>query len=327
MKSEKIGLLRKFNMLNKKSVTPTLIIVFAVMICIFYIINPLYITLDNIKSILSNIPIYGILAVGLSFVLLTGNIDISVGSILAIVSIVCARLNSFTDKSIPVLVTILIGVTIGVAIGALNGFFVTIVGLNSIVVTLSTLTIFRSLAYIYGIGGFFIKYKPFLAISKGYLFKYFHINFIYMLIIITFAYIVLRFTKFGNDFYSTGANTFVAKLFGINTRKIQFISFIISGFTAAIAGILLSSQFGWGEANFGSGIEFSILTICILGGVSLMGGRGTLVGVFLAILIIGSINNGLALGNIKIELRSAFEGILLIVAVIFDSIRTKKTKT
>jgi ribose transport system permease protein len=316
--------LNRINVFNKNSMTPSLIIVYAVMIVIFSSINPLFISLENFKSILANLSIAGIMAVGLSVVMLTGNFDISIGSILGLAAIVCSKLYNIEGFNLPLPVVIIAALLVGVAVGALNGFLVSYIGINSIITTLGTLAIFRGLAYLFAHETARIYYKPFIFIGRGYLFKHVPVTFIYMLIIIVVMYIILRFTNFGRNIYSVGANNQAARLAGIDTKKIIFYSFIISGVTAAMGGIIMAAQLAFARGEFGLGFEFRILTICVLGGISLAGGRGTLVGVFVAILILGSISNGLALVNIPINWREAFQGIILIAAILVDSIRIKR---
>jgi ribose transport system permease protein len=256
--------------------------------------------------------------------MLTGNFDISVGSTLGMAAIVCAKLYNIAGVTIPLPVVILAGLAVGAAIGALNGFLVTVVGINSIITTLGTLAVFRGLAYIFQNESARIYYKPYIFMGRGYVFQHIPLTFLYFLIIIIIVYLVLRFTKFGRNIYQVGANANTARLAGVKVGRTQFYTFIICGVTASIGGILMSSQLSFAQGEFGLGFEFKILTICVLGGISLAGGRGTLVGVFVATLILGSISNGLALADVQIEWRDAFQGIILILAILIDSIRVRR---
>jgi ribose/xylose/arabinose/galactoside ABC-type transport system permease subunit len=304
--------------------TPTLILVYAAMIILFSLLNPLYVSLANVKSIFANLTISGIMAVGLTTVILTGNFDISIGSILGVAAIVCAKLYNIEGANIPMIVIILAALAAGAAIGALNGFLVSYVGINSIITTLGTLAVFRGLAYLYATETARIYYKPFIAMGRGYIFTHIPNTFVYFIVILVFMYLVLRFTKFGRNIYQVGANKDAARLAGISVSKTTFITFIISGLTAAAGGILMSSQLAFAQGEFGLGFEFRILTICVLAGISLAGGRGTLVGVLVATLILGSISNGLALADVPIEWREAFQGMILILAILIDSIRVRR---
>ncbi len=312
------------NVFKKNSMTPTLILVYAAMILLFTLLNPLYVSLANIKSIFANLTISGIMAVGLTTVILTGNFDISIGSILGMAAIVCAKLYNIEGSNIPMVVIILAALAVGAAIGALNGFLVSYVGINSIITTLGTLAVFRGLAYLYATETARIYYKPFISMGRGYIFTHIPNTFVYFMVVLIFMYLALRFTKFGRNIYQVGANKDAARLAGISVNRTTFLTFIISGVTAAAGGILMSSQLAFAQGEFGLGFEFRILTICVLAGISLAGGRGTLVGVLVATLILGSISNGLALADVPIDWREAFQGMILIIAILIDSIRVKR---
>ncbi len=312
------------NIFNKNSMTPTLIVVYIIMIILFASINPLYVSLANIKSIFANLTISGIMAVGLTTVMLTGNFDISVGSTLGVAAIICAKLYNIEGLDIPMAVIIIAAIAAGAAIGAINGFLVTVVGINSIITTLGTLAVFRGFAYLFAGETARIYYKPFISLGRGYLFGNIPNTMIYFIVLLVVMYLVLRFTKFGRDIYQVGANKEAARLAGVSIKKTTFLTFIICGITAAIGGILMASQLAFAQGEFGLGFEFKILTICVLAGISLAGGRGTLVGVLVATLILGSISNGLALTNVPIDWRDAFQGIILIAAILIDSIRIRR---
>jgi len=316
--------LETINVFNKNSMTPTLIVVYALMIILFFSINPLYVSIANIKSIFANLTIAGIMAIGLTTVILAGNFDLSVGSVLGVSAIVCAKLYNIEGIAIPLPVVILAAIAVGVVIGALNGFLVSFVGINSIITTLGTLAIFRGLAYIYATETARIYYKPFIFMGRGYVAEFIPITFIYFIAILVLVYLALRFTRFGRNIYQVGANNTAARLAGISVRKTAFYTFIISGVTSAIGGMIMASQLAFAQGEFGLGYEFRVLTICVLAGISLAGGRGTLVGVLVATLILGSISNGLALADVPIDWRDAFQGIILIAAILIDSIRVRR---
>jgi len=316
----------KINFLKKSPIFVILILILLAIFLIFSLINPQFIDKENIRNVLSNISVFGIMALGLTATMLGGNFDISIGSTLGITIVVCAKLFNIKGLFIPVPIIIIIGILVGVIIGALNGFLVTVLEINSIIATLGTLAIFRGLAYLYASKPSVIYYSPYLLIGRGFLFKYIPYSFIYFLIIFLVIFIILNYTKFGRDIYSIGTNTYISRLWGIKVKRTQFFTFIISGVAASISGIILSSQIGVGQGQFGLGYEFKILAICVLGGISLIGGKGSLTGVLISILIISFLTNGLILVNIPLELRDAFQGIILIIAILFDStkIRSKK---
>lgn len=308
--------------LKSESIITSLILVFILMIVIFYLINPLFLSLENVKGFLVNITTTGIVAMGVAVVMISGNFDVSIGATIAATSIVVAKL--YYNLNIPIPFTILIGLSVGIIIGAFNGFLVTVVGVNSIIVTLGTLTMLRGITYFLANEPIEIKDKILKMIGRAYVLRNIPITFIYMILLFIVIYLILRFTKFGRDIYSSGANANVSRLYGVKVKKTQFICFMISGFTAAIGGIIMLSQVGLAYAGLAVGYEFRILTICILGGISLYGGRGPLVGVILATFIIGTILSGLIFAGISSYWLDAFQGTMLIIVILIDSLRNKR---
>jgi ribose transport system permease protein len=263
----------------------------------------------------------GIVAVGLTPVVLTKNFDMSIGSIFGLSVVVVAKLFNLPGASVPILAIILIGLAVGPIIGAINGFLITKVGINSIIVTLGTLAIFRGLTFYWSLKNISIPKEAFLRLGRYFVFGVIPLPFIYFLVLLAVGYLLLRYTRTGRNIYMVGANANAARLAGIKIRKIQFLPYLISGFLASLGGVINAAQVGFANSTFGTGYEFKILTILVLGGISLNGGRGSLVGVFVATLIIGSISNGLALIDVPINWRDAFIGIILIVAISVDSLQ------
>jgi ribose transport system permease protein len=317
-------ILNNLNIFNKNSISPSLVVVYIIMIVIFTAINPRFFSLGNFKGIFATFSIAGIMAVGLSTVVISGNFDMSIGSIFGLAVVVVAKLFNLKDITIPIPVIILIGILVGLVIGAINGFFVTKVGINSIITTLATLAVFRGLTFYYSLKNISIPKEAFLVLGRYFVFGLIPLPFIYFILALVGFYLFLRFSRHGRNMYLVGANSTAARFAGVNVSKTQFLPFIISGLTASVAGVITAAQVGFANATFGNGYEFRILTICILGGISLIGGRGTLVGVFISALIIGSISNGLALIDVPINWRDAFTGIILIAAILIDSIRVSR---
>jgi ribose transport system permease protein len=318
---------RRITLFGRDSVTPSLAIVYALMVLVFSLINPRFFSLGNSKAIMASLAISGIVAVGLTPVILTRNFDISIGSIFGLSMVVVAKLFNIRGTSFPIVVIMLAGLSVGVVIGAINGFLITKVGINSIIVTLGTLAIFRGLTFFWSLDNISIPKEAFLRLGRHFVFGVIPLPFIYFIVLLAIGYFLLRYTPTGRKMYLVGANPTAARLAGIRIRRSQFIPFIISGLMAALGGVVNASQVGFANSTFGTGYEFKILTIVVLGGISLNGGRGTLPGVFFATLIIGSISNGLALIDIPINWRDAFIGIILIVAISVDSLQHQMKTT
>ncbi|MCE5329205.1 ABC transporter permease [bacterium] len=316
--------LQKINIFKVNSITPSLVIVLIVMYTIFGGINRDFFSLQNFKGIMAGLSVYGFMSIGLSFVVLTGNFDVSIGSILGISAVVMGKLFNINGGNIPIPVIILAGLAVGAAVGALNGFLVTTVGINSVITTLGTLAVFRGLSYLFAADPSLITNKTYVALGRGFVAHIIPYTFIYLIVIFVIAYLVLRFTKFGRDTYQAGSNPNAARLAGISVKKAQFMAFVIAGLTSAMSAVIMTSQVAYAQGEFGNGFEFTILTIVVLGGISLSGGRGTLIGVAVALLIINSISNGLTMISVPINWREAFNGIILIAAILIDSIRVKR---
>lgn len=312
----------KFNPFASYSMSPTLVIIYILMAIFFAIKNPIFIDLKNYQVIAINAPILGIVAIGLAAVILTGNVDLSVGSLVGFISVFSALM--LKNSGMPATAVIIIGLLAGIAIGAFNGFVVNYIGVNSIIVTLGMWATLRGASMIITGGVVYFKNEKFVEIGRGYVFKVIPNIFLFMMVILAVMYFVLRFTKFGRNIYLVGANFLSATAVGVNVKKTKFLTFLISSGFAALAGILLVSQFSSAHYDYGTGWEFRALTICIVGGISLSGGRGTLVGLFLALLILGSMSNGLTLINMPNYWRSFFDGSVLLLAIIVDSLRVRR---
>ena len=313
----------KFNSYISTSVSPTLVIVYILMVAFFAINNPLFVSLRNYQTIASSQPLIGIVAIGFAIVLITGNVDISVGSLAGFVATVSALLIRNTQLSIWMVVSI--GILIGIAVGTLNGVVVNFIGVNSVITTLGMWAFLRGLSQAMTSGTVYYQNPEFQEIGRGYIFKFIPNVFLFMIILLVIMYLVLRFTKFGRDIYVVGADTLSARAVGVNVKRTKFLAFLLSSSFTAFAGIFLAMQIAGVHYTSGTGWEFKALTICVIGGISLSGGRGTFVGLFLAWIILGSLSNGLTLINMPNYWREFFWGGLLIFSIILDSIRTRKS--
>lgn len=312
-----------FNQFTSYSMTPTLIITYILMVAFFTIKNPLFIEPKNYQVIATNAPIIGIVAIGVGTVLIAGNVDLSVGSLAGLVAVISSLF--LKNTGISFILVIIIGIIIGIAVGALNGFIVNYIGVNSIITTLGMWATLKGVSMILTSGTVYFSNHEFQRIGRGYIFKVIPNVLLFMIILIVIMYFVLRFTKFGRNIYLVGANDLSARAVGVNVKKTRFLTFLISSGFAALAGIIIASQFSGAAYDYGTGWEFRALTICIVGGISLSGGRGTLVGLFFALLILGSLSNGLTMINMPINWRDFFEGGILLIAIIIDSIRVRRT--
>ena len=289
--------------------------VLLVIILILSIVSPVFFSTRNLLNILRQISVNGIIAVGATFVIISGGIDLSVGSIVAMAGVIAT---SFAHPGDSVPLAFLLGTLVGLAAGAINGFIVTKGKVAPFIVTLGMMTILRGLALVYTNG------RPVINLSKGY-------NIIgggyilglpnpviILIIILVFGIFTLHFTKYGRHVYAIGGNELSARVSGINTRLVIFGVYAIAGTLAGIAGVVITARVMTGSPVVGSGYELDAIAAVVIGGTSLSGGVGSIIGSFIGALIIGVINNGLDLLNVSAYNQQIIKGVIIIFAVLLD---------
>ncbi len=303
--------------------TPTLIGIYAVMLLLFSLASENFLTIQNIKGIFNNFAVYGIMAAGITIVMIGGGFDLSIGSAAGLAGIVSSVL-LMKGIEIATPYVFLIAVLIGCFVGLLNGFIITKIGINPIITTLGTLAIIRGICYFWAdlnprVYNLFVQ-----EFGRIYIGGVFPITTIYIIVTFVILTLILKFTRFGRDLYTIGGNENLAKLAGIPVDRVKIISYVLSGFFASIAGILIISQLGSGRPEYGNGAELEVLTIVVLGGIVVGGGRGNLLGVFIALAIIQTITNGMVLVEVPIYLRTVIKGALLVLVIAVDAFRNKR---
>jgi ribose transport system permease protein len=307
---------------------------FIVLLSIYFAISaPNFLTIDNFLNVLRQISINTIVAVGMTFVIITAGIDLSVGSIVALAAVICTGVmkNGITiahltilpppPPSIGVPLGIIIGLLLGAFLGAFNGFFITRFLMPPFVVTLAMMTIARGLAFIYT-GGFPVPELPnsFITLGSGYIGPI-PIPVIIMAVIALIAHYILTRTTFGRYVFAIGGNEEAARLSGININKVKLMVYTLSGFLAALAGIILAARLGSGDPKTGQMYELNAIAACVLGGTSLMGGKGNIGGTFLGALLIGIIDNGLVLMRVSTFYQYVVKGGIILAAVLLDKVK------
>jgi ribose transport system permease protein len=295
--------------------------VFVLLLLFFSITSDAFLSFDNILNILRQVSVIGIVAVGMTFVILTGGIDLSIGAVIGVSAVLTGQL--MVSGVHPVLACV-ISLVLGLGIGILNTFFVHDIQIPSLIVTLATMTILRGVAYLITKGlpvyGF---PKGFAVIGQGY-FLQVPIPVIIMVVCFITGYIVLEKTRFGRYVYGIGGNEEASRLSGINIRKIKYITYCACSFLSALAGIVLLSRVNSGQPIAGTGYELDVITGVVLGGVSMNGGEGRITGVIMGILIMGVLTNGMILLNISEYFQLVVKGSVLLLAVSFDYITKKR---
>jgi ribose transport system permease protein len=298
--------------------TAALFGVLILLVAFFSTRSEFYLTSSNILNILVSASVIGIIAAPATLLLVAGQFDLSVGSGAAFIGVVMAWGAATYDIPRGILLALLAGLVIGLV----NGIAVTVFGISALITTLATLAILRGLGQVIADGQTLLlpgfdqigNARPFLDIPVPVL--------VFVVITVVTAS-AMRYTVFGRSMYAIGANPVAARLAGIRTKTAVFVGFLLSGLAVTIGGLILVSQLGAASPEAASGLELSVVTAVILGGASLAGGRGTVLGTVLGVLILGCLNNGLTLMNIDSFYQDVARGALLLTAVGFDQLRLR----
>ncbi|MDH2335043.1 ABC transporter permease [Clostridium perfringens] len=287
-----------------------------VLLCIVItIVTPNFLSVSNITNVFTQVSVNAIIAIGMTFVILTGGIDLSVGSTLAISGAVGASIVKLTGN---VFLAIIVAAVIGIAVGLINGLLVSKGKLQAFIVTLATMTIFRGATLVFTDGTPISKLpEAFVKIGNGKI-GFMPIPVIITIIIAIIAVYALSQTRFGRYLYALGGNEDASRLSGINTDKIKTLVYVVSGFASAIAGVIITSRIGSASPNAGTGFELDAIAAVVIGGTSLAGGEGTITGTLIGALIIGVLNNGLNLMNVSPFYQSIVKGLVILIAVLLD---------
>jgi len=278
-------------------------------------LSPYFLTGFNISSLTRDLMEKAIMALPMTLIIIAGEIDLSVASVLGLASVL---LGVAWNAGVPLWLCICLVLIIGAAAGLLNGLLVTRLGLPSLVVTLGTLALYRGLAYVI-IGDQAVSNFPsdFTAFGfgsvPGTLLPWPFI--VFVLLALLFLALLHR-SWVGRQIYATGNNQEAARFAGIQVARLKLALFVLSGLLAALAGVIFTSRFASARPDNALGFELDVVTIVLLGGVNIFGGRGTLVGVILSLFIIGALRNALGLANISGDIQNIVVGILLIFSVL-----------
>lgn len=290
-----------------------------VLITIVTILSPSFLSTKNIFNILRQTSVNGIIAAGMTFVILTGGIDLSVGSILAISGAVCASLLASGQN---IIIAVLAALIIGAMVGFLNGFIITKGKLQPFIATLATMTILRGLTLVYTDGKPITLGSGDLAIKFGQIGggKIFGIPTpaLIMILVFTICTFVLKNTQMGRYTYALGSNEEATKLSWLNTDKIKIAVYTISGILASVAGIIITSRLFSAQPTAGDGYELDAIAAVVLGGTSLTGGKGKITGTIIGALIIGVLSNALNILDVSSYYQMMVKGAVILVAVLLD---------
>jgi ribose transport system permease protein len=286
-----------------------------------------FLTLGNITNVLRQITFNSIAAVGQTFVIITAGIDLSVGSLMGLCGVVMALFaNAFPlDGGIfLVIATVTVGIAVGCAAGYINALPVVKLGLPPFITTLAMLQIARGLAYILAHGQpISVNSSAFTALGTGQFLGHIPWSILVMVVIVAIFAIVLTRTRYGRYVFALGGNEEAARLAGINVARTKTLVYVISGGCAAVAGLLLMARFASGSPSTGTGYELQAIAAVVVGGTSLTGGRGSVIGTFFGALLIGVLNNVMNLINIESYTQQIVLGVVILLAVILDQLRRR----
>ncbi|OCN01383.1 ribose ABC transporter permease [Clostridium sp. W14A] len=307
------------NRLNTEKFIQSLgsVIALVVLVVVFSVINADFRSINNILSLLKQASVNGLIAFGMTGVILTGGIDLSVGSTLALTSLLCAGM---IHDGIPPVLAMLCVLLLGILFGSVSGMLITKGRLQPFIATLVTMTIYRGLTMIFS-GGMPISdlgSDPFLSgIGKGSLLLI-PVPVWIMVVMFFLFFFMLNKTTFGRRVFATGSNEKAAKLAGVNVDKTKILVYVISGFTAALAGLILLSRLGSAQPTIGTGYEMDAIAAVVLGGTSMSGGRGKIYGTLVGVVIIAVLNNGLNIMNVPSYYQDVVKGLVILLAVLSD---------
>ena len=286
------------------------------------ILNPAFLQSNNLLNLMRQLIINGFIALGMTFVILTGGIDLSVGSTLALTSAIFAGL---LQNGMNTGLAILIALVLGLVLGLLNGILITKGKLAPFIVTLATMTIFRGLTLVYTDG------RPIAGPRDNFAFKFLGkgqflgIPFQVILFILAFLvlWMILNKTALGRKIYAVGGNEKASFISGINIDKVKIWVYVISSLMAVLSGLVLTSRLNSAQPTAGAAYEMDAIAAVVLGGTSMTGGSGSLTGTLIGILILGVLNNGLNLLGVSSFYQQIVKGIVILIAVLIDRKRNK----
>lgn len=297
-----------------------ILVVLIALVGFMALMAPNFNSVDNLLNIARSISINAILAAGMTFVILTAGIDLSVGSILAVSGVASVMV---AMAGVPAPLAILVGIVAGAAAGLINGVLIAYLALAAFIVTLGTMTFLRGLAFTLTDGQPIVDNNlSFKEIGNGYLLGI-PIPVYIMLAVYVIAWFVLERTRYGRHVYAVGGNPEAARLAGVNVKRVITSVYVVSGACAGLAGVIFSARVVSAQPNAGMGYELDAIAAVVLGGTSLMGGRGRIVGTLIGSIILGVLTTGLILLNVPFFTQLLIKGVVIIVAVAIDSLKQR----
>ncbi len=297
-----------------------LVIMYAIILVVMSLLSPYFLTQRNFLNLLLASSVIGIIAMFTTMLMVGGGLDLSVGSTVALVGVVI----SHGQYAFGVWGAVVLGLLVALLIGVTNGVLVTWVGINPLITTLGMFSVVRGLAYVIS-GGLSepMLDEAFGEIGRGFV-AGIPVPVLVFAAVTIICHIVLRYTSYGRAMYAIGGNPTASRLAGLPVRRYRMVAYILSALSAGVAGVILTSQLGAGAPQAATGLEISVIAAVILGGTSLAGGKGTIPGTLLGVLILGTLNNGMQLLSVSSYFQQIAQGLVLLLAVGLDQLRTRR---
>jgi len=293
---------------------------FVVLFLLMCVLNDSFLTVNNLTNVARQVSINAIIAVGMTCAILTGGIDLSVGPVMALAGSVAAGLML---AAVPVPLAVLAALMVGALFGVANGACIAWLRMPPIIVTLASMGIARGLALLYT-GGYPISGLPeaFSFLGRGTVMGI-QVPILVMAAVYIVAWILLNHLSFGRYVYAIGGNEEAARLSGIRVPRYKMLVYVISGLTAALAGLVLTSRLMSGQPNAGEGFELDAIAAVVLGGAAISGGRGAIIGTLVGAMMLGVLNNGLNLMSVSPYIQNVVKGGIILAAIYLSSVRRR----
>jgi ribose transport system permease protein len=305
--------------------TLNLFVTFLIICLIFASQAQYFLTLENFVNIGRTLGVVGIVSIGMTMVMISGGVDISVGSTAALSGVVTSIL--WLQAGIPLGIATLVGLAACMLVGFINGFLIAVVRINPLITTLASFSIVRGLAFVLSNGQTNQLANPaFQFLGRGEI-AGIPASLLLMLALFVLVFILMHFTQFGRNLYAIGGSAEASRLAGIAVRRHLLIVYTFSGFLAGLAGIVIASQLASSAPRAAVGLEFTVIAAVVLGGTSLSGGKGSLIGTLVGVFILRVLDNGLVQTRVSSFYQDVVSGAVLLLAVGFDQIRQKLTSS
>lgn len=306
--------MNKKKLINQINIYRSVLILLV--ICVFAtILSPSFLSVTNLFNVFKQITVAGIVGCGMTFVILTGGIDLSVGSILGLSGVLASGVLASTGNTA---VAVAVSLTVGIACGAVNGFFVSVCGIPPFISTLGMMTLLRGVILVYTKGSPIpIKSDAYKFFGKGSI-AGIPVPVIILIIVFLLAHYILTQTSYGRSVYAVGGNREAARLSGIRVKTSEFLVYTLNGLMCGMAGLILTARLGSARSTSGTGIEMDAIAAVILGGTSLSGGVGFVLPTVVGAMIMGIIDNILTLMNVNPHATNIVKGAVILIAVLVD---------